>query len=131
MVSCSSSTSSSRRSGSRSNGRRRSSAISLNAGYRGSRLPPIRSTTPGACSSDGYAFDAYAPALFNEAGTIAAAGGITGIIAMQAGVFLGKLWQQYLHHDGPEPVMAFAPTRSGKIAAYGPEAELASRQSKR
>ena len=31
-----------------------------------------------------------------------------------AGVFLGRAEQQYLRHDGPEHVMAFAPTRSGK-----------------
>src|SRR3546814_6781340 len=31
-----------------------------------------------------------------------------------AGVFLGRLEGQYLRHDGPEHVMAFAPTRSGK-----------------
>lgn len=31
-----------------------------------------------------------------------------------AGVFLGKLEHHYLRHDGPEHVMAFAPTRSGK-----------------
>jgi len=31
-----------------------------------------------------------------------------------AGVFLGRLQGQYLRHDGPEHVMAFAPTRSGK-----------------
>ncbi len=31
-----------------------------------------------------------------------------------AGVFLGRLDAQYLRHDGPEHVMAFAPTRSGK-----------------
>jgi type IV secretion system protein VirD4 len=31
-----------------------------------------------------------------------------------AGVFLGRLGHQYLRHDGPEHVMAFAPTRSGK-----------------
>jgi type IV secretion system protein VirD4 len=31
-----------------------------------------------------------------------------------AGVFLGRLGDQYLRHDGPEHVMAFAPTRSGK-----------------
>jgi len=30
------------------------------------------------------------------------------------GVILGKLDEQYLRHDGPEHVMAFAPTRSGK-----------------
>ncbi|MGX8009621.1 conjugal transfer protein TraG [Mesorhizobium sp. ORM8.1] len=31
-----------------------------------------------------------------------------------SGVFLGKLKDRYLRHDGPEHVMAFAPTRSGK-----------------
>ena len=31
-----------------------------------------------------------------------------------AGVFLGQLRGRYLRHDGPEHVMAFAPTRSGK-----------------
>jgi type IV secretion system protein VirD4 len=96
-----------------------------------------------------YAFDAYAPALFNEAGVIAAGGGVAGIIVAvigslwrarqnrlvttygssrwatrreveearlfhPAGVFLGRLGANYLRHDGPEHVMAFAPTRSGK-----------------
>jgi type IV secretion system protein VirD4 len=32
----------------------------------------------------------------------------------EAGVFLGHLHARYLRHDGPEHVMAFAPTRSGK-----------------
>ncbi len=32
----------------------------------------------------------------------------------QAGVFLGRANERYLRHDGPEHVMAFAPTRSGK-----------------
>ena len=31
-----------------------------------------------------------------------------------SGVFLGRLDKTYLRHDGPEHVMAFAPTRSGK-----------------
>src|SRR5450631_3361804 len=30
------------------------------------------------------------------------------------GVFLGRLGDRYLRHDGPEHVIAFAPTRSGK-----------------
>ncbi|WAC49743.1 conjugal transfer protein TraG [Asticcacaulis sp. SL142] len=30
------------------------------------------------------------------------------------GVFLGRVGSDYLRHDGPEHVMAFAPTRSGK-----------------
>jgi hypothetical protein len=36
-----------------------------------------------------YAFDAYAPDLFNEAGAIAAAGGVTGIIV----AVIGSLWR--------------------------------------
>jgi type IV secretion system protein VirD4 len=32
----------------------------------------------------------------------------------EAGVFLGRQQGNYLRHDGPEHVMAFAPTRSGK-----------------
>jgi type IV secretion system protein VirD4 len=31
-----------------------------------------------------------------------------------AGVFLGRHGERYLRHDGPEHVLAFAPTRSGK-----------------
>ena len=31
-----------------------------------------------------------------------------------AGVFIGRFRERYLRHDGPEHVMAFAPTRSGK-----------------
>ncbi|MBI1330280.1 MAG: IncP-type conjugal transfer protein TraG [Alphaproteobacteria bacterium] len=96
-----------------------------------------------------YYYDAYAPALFNKAGAIAASGGFAGCIAAvigslwrarqnrlvttygssrwatahevdavglfrAAGVFLGRLDGRYLRHDGPEHVMAFAPTRSGK-----------------
>ncbi|MCA8891443.1 MAG: conjugal transfer protein TraG [Hyphomonas sp.] len=36
-----------------------------------------------------------------------------GLLASD-GVFLGKVQHAYLRHDGPEHVMAFAPTRSGK-----------------
>jgi len=96
-----------------------------------------------------YAYDAYAPQLFNQAGGIAALSGILGCIVAivgslwrarqtrvvttygssrwataieieaaglfrAAGVFLGRRGRQYLRHDGPEHVMAFAPTRSGK-----------------
>ena len=96
-----------------------------------------------------YAYDAYAPDVFNEAGTMAAGGGIAGIVVAvigslwrarqnrhvttygssrwaerreieraglfgPAGVFLGRVGGRYLRHDGPEHVMAFAPTRSGK-----------------
>ena len=42
---------------------------------------------------------------------------VTAGLAGPSGVFLGKLMPKegrYLRHDGPEHVMAFAPTRSGK-----------------
>ena len=96
-----------------------------------------------------YAFEPYAPAIFNRAGIMAASGGVLGAVAAivcslwrarlqkfvttygsarwavkkdvaaaglfkPAGVFLGKWQDRYLRHDGPEHVMAFAPTRSGK-----------------
>jgi type IV secretion system protein VirD4 len=35
-------------------------------------------------------------------------------LARPAGVFLGRVGRHYLRHDGPEHVMSFAPTRSGK-----------------
>lgn len=35
-------------------------------------------------------------------------------LAGNGGVFLGRTGSRYLRHDGPEHVMAFAPTRSGK-----------------
>jgi len=96
-----------------------------------------------------YAYEAYAPSIFNQAGAMAAGGGIVGVIVAIAaslwrarqnqlvttygssrwatkneisksglfgakGVFLGRLNGNYLRHDGPEHVMCFAPTRSGK-----------------
>ena len=96
-----------------------------------------------------YAFEPYAPGLFNRAGVMAAAGGLLGVIVAiagslwrarqtrfvttygssrwatrrevdkaglfdPAGVFLGRLKHRYLRHDGPEHIMCFAPTRSGK-----------------
>ncbi len=96
-----------------------------------------------------FHFDAYAPAVFDEAGAIAAASGLLGCgaaifgsvwrarqqrnvttygsarwaglrdiraagLAADAGVFLGRVGPRYLRHDGPEHIMAFAPTRSGK-----------------
>lgn len=33
---------------------------------------------------------------------------------VESGIFLGRWGRRYLRHDGPEHVMAFAPTRSGK-----------------
>jgi type IV secretion system protein VirD4 len=96
-----------------------------------------------------YAYDAYAPSIFNEGGSIAALGGVAGCgVAIAgslwrarqskhvttygssrwasgrdiadaglfdpSGVFLGRFAKSYLRHNGPEHVMAFAPTRSGK-----------------
>lgn len=96
-----------------------------------------------------YAYEAYAPDVFNRAGLIALSGGGLGIVAAvigsllrsrhdrnvntygsarwaqvremksaglfsRAGVFLGRWKGRYLRHAGPEHVMAFAPTRSGK-----------------
>src|SRR5579859_1686183 len=96
-----------------------------------------------------YAYDAYAPEVFETAGTIAAFSGLAGCavaivgslwrarqnrlvttygssrwatnreietagLFRPAGVFLGRVGGQYLRHDGPEHVIAFAPTRSGK-----------------
>ncbi len=96
-----------------------------------------------------YAFDAYAPSIFEEGGMIAASGGIISVVvaigmsvwrAREAknaetygsarwampkeieaagllgsdGVMLGRQQRDYLRHDGPEHVLCFAPTRSGK-----------------
>ncbi|HYH70082.1 MAG TPA: conjugal transfer protein TraG [Methyloceanibacter sp.] len=96
-----------------------------------------------------YHYEAYAPDVFDKAGTLAGASGFVGCGAAvfgslwrarqsrnvttygsarwattreveragmfgDAGVFLGQLDGRYLRHDGPEHVMAFAPTRSGK-----------------
>jgi type IV secretory pathway TraG/TraD family ATPase VirD4 len=96
-----------------------------------------------------YHFDAYAPHVFDKAGSLAATSGFIGCGAAiggslwrarqkgqvttygsarwakereidaagmrgDAGVFLGRVSGRYLRHAGPEHVMAFAPTRSGK-----------------
>lgn len=96
-----------------------------------------------------FHFDAYAPKIFDKAGSIAAASGFVACGAAifgslwrarqrhnittygsarwatateirraglfgAAGVLLGRVGPKYLRHDGPEHVMAFAPTRSGK-----------------
>ena len=96
-----------------------------------------------------YHFEAYAPHVFDKAGSLAATSGFIGCGAAiggslwrarqkgqvttygsarwakereidaaglrgDAGVFLGRLSGRYLRHAGPEHVMAFAPTRSGK-----------------
>ncbi|WP_414636278.1 conjugal transfer protein TraG [Asticcacaulis sp.] len=51
----------------------------------------------------------YGSARWARFGEVEAAG-----LLRDAGVFLGRLQGDYLRHDGPEHVMAFAPTRSGK-----------------
>src|SRR5882757_4214215 len=96
-----------------------------------------------------YAYESYAPLVFNRGGAIVASSGliaactaIAGSIlrARQAkrvttygsarwatprdikiaglvqgsGIFLGRSGLDYLRHNGPEHVLAFAPTRSGK-----------------
>jgi len=96
-----------------------------------------------------FHYEAYAPALFNKAGALAAASGFMGCAAAVAGslwrarqerfvttygsarwaterevaraglfgdcgIFLGQLGGSYLRHEGPEHVMLFAPTRTGK-----------------
>lgn len=51
----------------------------------------------------------YGSARWASAGEIERAG-----LHRDSGVLLGRLGGRYLRHDGPEHVMAFAPTRSGK-----------------
>ncbi|MGQ7814518.1 conjugal transfer protein TraG [Metapseudomonas furukawaii] len=51
----------------------------------------------------------YGSARWAEAEDIRKAG-----LDRSAGVFLGRHGDQYLRHEGPEHILAFAPTRSGK-----------------
>lgn len=51
----------------------------------------------------------YGSARWATGGEISRAG-----LLGDQGVFLGRMGSDYLRHDGPEHVMAFAPTRSGK-----------------
>ena len=52
---------------------------------------------------------AYGSARWAKPSEIHAAG-----LRRPSGVFLGRLGEGHIRHDGPEHVMAFAPTRSGK-----------------
>ena len=96
-----------------------------------------------------FAFDAYAPKIFETGALIAVSGPMAGIVVAIAmsvwrareakkaetygsarwasereirrvkmlgddGVVLGRFTKRYLRHDGPEHVLCFAPTRSGK-----------------
>ncbi|WP_343577844.1 conjugal transfer protein TraG [Pseudomonas sp.] len=51
----------------------------------------------------------YGSARWADADEVRKAG-----LTQPAGVFLGQFDDQYLRHEGPEHVLAFAPTRSGK-----------------
>lgn len=53
--------------------------------------------------------ETYGSARWADKGEVAAAG-----LLGPDGVVLGKLERDYLRHDGPEHVLCFAPTRSGK-----------------
>ncbi len=53
--------------------------------------------------------ETYGSARWAEAQEVRAAG-----LLGADGVVLGKLDRDYLRHDGPEHVLCFAPTRSGK-----------------
>ncbi len=110
------------------------------------RIPLYR---PWALFGWWYHYEAYAPDVFDKAGTLAGLSGFLGCGAAvagslwrarqsrlvttygsarwatrreiaraglfrDAGVILGRSAGRYLRHDGPEHVMAFAPTRSGK-----------------
>lgn len=96
-----------------------------------------------------YAYEAYAPRIFNTGGMLAGGAGIAGAVAAivgsiwrsrqardvttfgsarwaklseiqqagllsRTGVIVGRVADHYLRHSGPEHVMVFAPTRSGK-----------------
>ena len=96
-----------------------------------------------------FGYDAYAPRIFAEGGSIAAMGAVVAVgaavsmavwrareakavstygsarwakrseiaaagLLRDAGVVLGLWHGQYLRHPGPEHVLCFAPTRSGK-----------------
>lgn len=96
-----------------------------------------------------FSFDAYAPAVFDTGGVIAASSAFVAVVVAVAmslwrardlklaqtygsarwagkrdlvaarllddrGTILGRWGSDYLRHDGPEHVLCFAPTRSGK-----------------
>ena len=96
-----------------------------------------------------FAYDAYAPQVFEKGAYIAGAGGLASVVVAIAmsvwrareakhadtygsarwaterevravgllgpdGLLLGQLGRAYVRHEGPEHVLCFAPTRSGK-----------------
>ncbi len=71
-----------------------------------------------------FSYEAYAPRIFETGGMIAASGGSArwatrseisrADLLAGKGVIIGQHANLYLRHDGPEHVLCFAPTRSGK-----------------
>src|SRR3546814_7196817 len=61
------------------------------------------------CSSDLKTVETYGSARWAKSNEVRSAG-----LLGADGVVLGKLDRDYLRHDGPEHVLCFAPTRSGK-----------------
>ena len=80
-----------------------------------SRAPAASSAVPPAiagslwCARQSQHVTTYGSARWAKYGEIDRAG-----LFGETGVFLGRMRGRYLRHDGPEHVMAFAPTRSGK-----------------
>ncbi|MGE5562095.1 MAG: conjugal transfer protein TraG [Bacillota bacterium] len=118
-------------------------------GARWFELGSLRVYRPWSLFSWWFHYNAYAPAVFDKAGALAAASGFLGCAAAiggslwrarqprevttygsarwaserelkaadlfrDKGLVLGTLQGRYLRHDGPEHVIAIAPTRSGK-----------------
>ena len=84
----------------------RGGVIAAGGGFAGAGLAVIGSVWRGRQAKH---LTTYGSSRWATKKDIAAAG-----LFDPTGVFLGKSHEQYLRHDGPEHVMAFAPTRSGK-----------------
>ena len=84
----------------------RGGAIAAGGGFAGAGLAVIGSVWRGRQSKH---LTTYGSSRWAAKKDIVGAG-----LFDPGGVFLGKSHEQYLRHDGPEHVMAFAPTRSGK-----------------
>ena len=84
----------------------RGGAIAAGGGFAGAGLAVIGSVWRGRQAKH---LTTYGSSRWAAKKDIATAG-----LFDPTGVFLGKSHDDYLRHDGPEHVMAFAPTRSGK-----------------
>ena len=84
----------------------RGGAIAAGGGFVGAGLAIIGSVWRGRQAKH---LTTYGSSRWAAKKDIAAAG-----LFDPSGVFLGKSHDDYLRHDGPEHVLAFAPTRSGK-----------------